>query len=1105
MDFRRKLFTCFVCLIAVALGATAQTLTTGEVTGTITDQSGGVLSKAPVTLKNNATGSTQNTQTNSDGLYRFSFVAPGPYTISTSPQGFQEAKRVTQIGVGQSSTVDIQLALASASTTVEVSEAAVAVQTDNANLTTNVNLQQVANLPNSGNDLTFYALTSPGVTMSTNGGYGNFQAFGLPATSNVFTINGQVNNDSFLNLNNSGASNLMLGFNEIQEVAVVNNGYTGQYGGLAGTQMNFVSKSGTNKFHGDAIYYWNGRTMNANNFFNNASDTPRPFSNVNMWATSAGGPIKKDKTFFFVDYEGLRIVLPSNILTRTPSPQYSTATLTNLASTGQTAAIPFYQNIFKLYAGANGAANSTPVANGGCGSFTGLGAGVPCALQFRSTAGNFTKEYVWSARVDHNISDNDRLYGRFQRDNGTQPTYTDPINPIFNSFSPQPEWNTQLSENHTFSATAINQFIASAQYYSARFGPSDPAAVLAVFPTTLQFTGSSFYGMGNFTYRVPQGRNVTQYQFIDDLSKSLGNHNVKVGVNFHRIDLSDFNFTQYVNGRITTSLASFFAGGGTGSNLTQRFPVATSQPLAYYNLGVYVQDQWKIGSHLTLTPTLRIDHNSNPVCQHDCFARLNTSFDSLVHDPNVPYNQIIQTGLHQAFPSTDRILWEPRMGFAYAPTKSGNTVFRGGFGIFGDTYPGTAAEPFARNAPALNSFTVTNGAITPGTANSLFNIASAANQAFINGFNSGGTLASIKASNPFFVPPNYTTTAKYHQARYLEWNFELQQALGWKTVLSVNYVGNHGYHELLQNGGLNAYDPGFVGLPAVAPDSRFGIINQYDTGALSNYNGLVVGVQRRFSSGFSFGANYTYSHARDMVSNAGFEAFDLNTNASVLGPQNPYNTRLYNYGNSDYDVRHYASVNYVWDNVFRHVGKGAASWILGGWTISGTLFTRSGQPFTVVDNSATGTLNAKNYNGIPGTGPMFVFATPLQGGYTSCSSSAVDTPCLSANQFTAATTAPTGFGNQLRNQYRGPMYFDTDLAVMKGFPLGKWESARFLVGFQFFNLFNHPNFDKPVGDVSDPNFGSVINLVSPPTSILGSFVGADASGRIIQLKAQIVF
>src|SRR5581483_3119411 len=188
-----RIAVCMLCLIALGLALNAQTLTTGEITGTVTDQTGGVLSKISVTLKNTATGVTQTTQTNPEGVYRFSFVPPGPYSITANAPGFQTTQRNTSIAVGQAAKVDFQLALATATTTIEVSEAAVAIQTDNANLTTNVNLAQVQNLPNGGNDLTFYALTTPGVTMSTNGGYGNFSTFGLPATSNIFTINGQVN------------------------------------------------------------------------------------------------------------------------------------------------------------------------------------------------------------------------------------------------------------------------------------------------------------------------------------------------------------------------------------------------------------------------------------------------------------------------------------------------------------------------------------------------------------------------------------------------------------------------------------------------------------------------------------------------------------------------------------------------------------------------------------------------------------------------------------------------------------------------------------------------------------------------------------------------
>jgi hypothetical protein len=1094
-------------LLIFAPALFGQTLTSGDVTGIVSDPSGGVMPQVKVELRNRATGATQQTETNSQGLYRFSFISPGSYSVTASAPNFTSVQKIVPVLVGQTTTVDIQLAIKSAAASIEVSELAAGVQTDNANLSTAVTREQLATLPNSGNDMTFYALITPGVTMSTNGGYGNFSTFGLPATSNTFTVNGAVNNDVYLNLNNSGASNLMLGSNAIGEATVVNNGYTGQYGGLAGSQVNYVSKSGANTYHGNALYYWNGRYLNANNWFNNQSGDPRPFSNVNEWAASGGGafPKQKDKTFWFADYEGTHIVLPTNLLAKIPSPQFESATLANLQATGQTQAVPFYKNIFNLYNGAAGASTAVPVPGGGCGTFTVLGSLVPCAYQFRANVGNFTSEYVWSVRVDHNFSDNDRAFVQVQRDNGTQPTYTDPINPIFDAFSPQPQMNGQISETHTFNATMVNQFVLTGQYYSARFGPPNYNAVLAVFPTVIRFSPSVFSNMGGEGYNWPQGRRVTQYQVIDDLSKSRGSHNFKAGINFHRVDLTYLSYQTFQFGRITErNLLDFYNGGGISNYLDQRFPQRSEAPFAFYSLGFYGQDEWKVSPRLTVTLTLRGDHNSNPVCQVNCFANLVAPFNSLVHDPNVPYNQVIQTGLHQALFSTTKIIWQPRFGFAWTPSKSGNTVLRGGFGIFGDAFPGQIAGTMASNTPQKNNFLVTNGPITPGAPGNLFATARAANQSLLTGFANGETVGEILASNPFFQLPNFTTMdSKYSQARYEEWNLELQHSLPWQMVASVNYVGNHGLHEIIQNNGLNAFGSGFIGLPYSKPDVRFQTVTQYQTGALSNYTGLVLSLHKSMAHGLLFGINYIYSHALDEVSNAGFNSFDLNTDPSLLFPQDPYNIRLYNYGNADYDVRHYVSVNYVWDNAFRRIfPKGGPEYLVGGWTFSGTLFHRTGQPFTVIDSAATGALTGNGYGGT-------IFATPVVPGYTNCGAHAADpsTPCLQVNQFAPATSNPITFGNQTRNQYRGPGYFDTDLTIMKNFSMPHWEAAKFGVGFQFFNLFNHPNFDKPINDIAQgPGvFGTITNLVSAPTSILGSFVGADASGRIIQVKAQFVF
>jgi hypothetical protein len=1091
----------------------AQTVTSGEIAGTVIDPSKAAVPNAAVTVTNDATGTTQRTTTNTRGLFRVSFLPPGHYSVSISSPGFQQAKRGANVTVGQTVEADFQLAISGSTQTVTIEESVEGIQTENANLSTTFNVEQLQTLPNPGNDLSYVAQLAPGAVMNTQAGYGNFSTYGLPANANVFTLNGNNDMDPYLNLNNSGATNLLLGNNEIAQAVVVNNGYTGQYGGLAGSQVNYVTKSGTNKFHGNADWFWNGRAMNANDFFNNASGTPRPFDNANQWAASAGGPVWKDRTFFFADYEGLRVVLPTSVEARIPSPQFAQATLANLSATGQAAAVPFYQNMFNLWANAPGAAGATPIAGGGCGSFTLLGAGVPCALQFRSTAGNFTHEYLFSGRVDQVIGQDDRAYVRVQRDNGVQATYTDPIDPAFNAFSNQPEMQAQVGETHTFGATAVNQFIFSGQYYRALFGPPSIDAQRSVFPTTVRFAGTLFSSLGGEDYLWPQGRNVTQYQLVDDYSKVVGRHNFQTGVNFRRNDISDYTFGRYTSGRITeNNLLDFYNGGGLGNSLVIHFPTQVEQPIALYGLGGYVQDEWQLRSNLKLTVALRVDHNSNPVCQHDCFAALAAPFTALNHDPNVPYDQAIQNNLNSAFPGLEALIWQPRVGFAWSPGRSAKTVLRGGVGVFGSALPGSVVDFFATNTPQLNSFTVSNAPLTPSLPNSLLSTAMNANQSLLHAFNSGGTLASISASNPYFVAPGFNSMDRntVKQPRFYEWNLEVQRELPEQVTLSVNYVGNRGVYIPVQNNNINAFcDPatcpgGFAGLPAFAPDPRFGVVNELMSSGYSRYNGLSVSLRRPMTHGLQFQFNYTWSHAFDTVSNLGFEPFNYDTNYSILNPQNPYNINANNWGNADYDIRQYVSISYVWDDALRHLFHWGPNAVFSGWTISGTIFHRTGMPFTVIDSNATAALNADNYGGAAGLGGG-VFATVTGSGPQSCGSSAVDTPCFGANQFAPPQNTPSQFGNQARNQYYGPGFFDTDLSVMKSFQLPRWESAKVSVGAQVFNLFNHVNFDQPVNDIANPQFGMSILAVGPPTSILGSFLGGDASPRIIQIKAQFVF
>ena len=364
-------YNIVIILIVTCLGAAvshAQSIITGAVSGTITDPSGAILPSATVTLVNTATGDTQSGKTNTSGVYLFPLLKPGDYTVTVEQSGFRVAVAKVTVALGQTATADLKLELGDATQRVEVTVGNVELQTEDGNISSNFDTQQVENVPNPGGDLTYIAQIAPGVTINTSsgGGFGNFSAFGLPGTANLFTINGNDYNDPFLNLNNSGASNLLLGANEIEEVTVVSNAYTGQYGRQAGAQIDYISKAGTNSFHGDAFYYWTGRALSANDFFNNANLAPRPFENNNQWGAALGGPIKRDKAFFFANTEGIRYTFGTSTQVFVPSPGLQNFVLNTSLPAFNPTAIPFYQRIFALYNAAPGI-NRAQQVQGSCG------------------------------------------------------------------------------------------------------------------------------------------------------------------------------------------------------------------------------------------------------------------------------------------------------------------------------------------------------------------------------------------------------------------------------------------------------------------------------------------------------------------------------------------------------------------------------------------------------------------------------------------------------------------------------------------------------------------------------------------------------------------
>lgn len=1119
----RLLFAMLLVLLAAPL-VQAQTMTTGDVAGVVTDTSGALVPNATVTLRDMETGEVRGLESNASGAYRFTFLKPSTYQISAEITGLKSDIGRIVVSVGQVQNVDLLLKLQMATETVMVTDAVPLLQTENANLASTFSTTQIETLPLPGGDITSVAFTVPGIAVSTGGGYGNFSAHGLPGTSNLFTLNGNDNMDPYLNLNNSGASNLTLGSNEIDQASVVQNAYSAQYGRQAGAQVNFITKSGTNQFHGNLLYNYNGSVLNANDFFANASGTPRGRAVSNQYGASFGGPIRKDKLFFFADTEGLRYVLPTTGTVSVPSQAFQNYVLSTVSAAQQ----PFYQQMFNLYNNAPGRGRAIPVTNGdgqlqdsygglGCGVLVGtstpngvLGQDISCADAFGTNVSNQNSEWLLTSRVDYNINQNQNIFFRFKTDHGVQPTNTSPISPLFNAISNQPSYEGQVTHNFVITPRLVNHFIGSSSWYSAIFGPTNLAASLGAFPDQVLLYDGGANGTGGFTQMglsndtYPQGRRVGQLQLIDDLSYNVGSHWLKFGLNYRYNRITDTGNQRLVNGGryILYGLDEFASGEinpASGSQYAQRFTPYPVVHLRLYNVGFYAQDEWAVRRDLKLTLALRIDRTGNPYCTDHCFARFVSPFETMQKGIDIPYNQSIQTGLANAFYNIEPVVVQPRLGIVYNPSWSKGTVIRGGIGLFPDLFPGTLASSIFGNSPNVFTPAVRTGVIDSGGAGSAPAIAIATGETFMTGFANGFTRAQMRqALAPVaFTEPGYTTIPnQLNNAKYLEWSFEIQQELGPKNVLTLSYVGNHGYDIFLRNLKVNAwanpasYPNGFGGLPTAAPDPRFRVVTEISNNGWSNYNGLSASFRRAMGYGFQGQFSYTWSHALDTISNGGLTLFY--SGDSFTNQFDPFNVRALNYSNADYDIRHNFTAEFSWEIPAKFQSKLMEN-VLGGWTVASKWYARTGTPFSVYNSRIPGRVSVAFGGNV---------LADLLDPHITTSCTNVNVACFDTSQF-AGTSSQLDYGNLPRNSFRAPGYFSTDATLYKTFKFA--ERARFTVGAAAYNLLNHANFASPGQDVATSGLGLITSTVAPPTSPYGSFQGSAVSGRVMVITGRFAF
>jgi hypothetical protein len=358
-QFHKYLLALLVLLFSVAT-LHAQTLTSATVVGTVRDSSGAVIPGATVRIVQPETSAVSNTVSGSSGQYRFPFLKPGSYVVSAAGKGLAAEPVRIHLLVGQEQAVDLTLGVQSVQQTVVVEAANEQLQTENANNLTDYNIHFVENTPVNGGDITNIAFSTPGARVNVGGGNNNFNVNGLPFSSVLFTYNGADIVEPYGLNNKSGSSNNTLGQNDVAEASVVINAYSAQYGRMAGAQVNYISKSGTNRFHGNLAENYNGDVLNANDYFSNAANTPRGRAVANQYAGSIGGPIKEDKLSFFFNYEGLRYALPTSKVVSLPSPALQTYILATVPATS----LPYYQALFKLYNAAPGINRAVAVTNG---------------------------------------------------------------------------------------------------------------------------------------------------------------------------------------------------------------------------------------------------------------------------------------------------------------------------------------------------------------------------------------------------------------------------------------------------------------------------------------------------------------------------------------------------------------------------------------------------------------------------------------------------------------------------------------------------------------------------------------------------------------------
>ena len=1021
-----------------------------SVRGTIYDPNEAAIPGVAVTVTSVATGESRTTTSGENGEYAVTSLTPGLYEIAFEKPGFNKHSFQIELVVNEVLRRDVKMNVGGPEHVSVQSLYEVKLKKDSASLGTVIENRQVTGLPLDGRNFYELSLLVPGAVPPAKGSAGSvrgdfaFSVNGAREDANNFLLDGVYNIDPKLNTFGVRPS-----VDAIREFEMLTSTYDASFGRNPGAQVNVILNSGSNDFHGSLFEFHRNAALDARNFFAPASE-PKPKYLRNQFGGAIGGPIVRDRTFFFADYEGTRSREGITRLTNVPTLEERNGNFSQSVFgiptnpfTGQ----PFDGGTipdFFIHPVGRAIAALYPLPN----------RNVPFQ-NFVSSPTQRDDNDSFDVRVDHRLTDKAELAFRYSfGDRDLFEPFTGPsfsAVPGFGDFVKRRSQNGMVALTWIVTPNLVNETRGAFSRVAASV--TQEASVLnsevglpAISPLARDL-GLSFITITGFSPLGDEGNNpqksVTNvYQFLNNASYVRGNHLFKFGAD---IRLSQQNAFRDVESRGRLQFSPFFQLTGNAlADMLLGFPLLTSvarvdnpQQIRTESYNFFINDSYRVTSRLTLTAGLRYEYNSPPVDAEDRATVFDLDTRNIVA---VGTNGVPRSGFE-----ADKNNFAPRVGFAWSIGES--TVLRGGYGIYYDQSPLAPAESLYFNSPFFDNNIFFSLPGLPLTLSDPF-----------------------PAFFPFPLPDSALAIQRDLRTGYMQhWNFNIERELGSKSILEVAYVGSKGT-KLLTARDINQPQPQVLppGLPFVPrPDPRFDDIDLLESRGNSNYHALQTRFQQRLFHGLTSLVSYTWSKSIDDASNFFSSAGDPNF------PQNSYNVAAER-GRSNFDVRHRLSLSYSYALPFgkgrQHLaGDGWVSHVLSGWETHGIITLQSGRPFTVallseLDNSGTGrSILGFGANDRPNVAGNPELSNP--------------TPERWFNTAAFAFPAPGTFGNAGRNILDGPGFQNVNASLMKNTTLTERLNLQFRA--EFFNLFNHPNLNLPDNFLGSPTFGRISSARDP--------------------------